>query len=221
MTTNRSSASSVTPKRPLSQVAGKTRRAQWVCNWRDNPIGNGGLFNVANYDGYDRAAYDREFAAEKAWFDATRAERETSDRSIWVFIFNMDIIMQKNNILELPRGVVPELPLNDLNLIRVPKLVEKRYFEGRVKYLWMLMSLKTGNPLIAETKEYGLMMLAFEFEDDALRFALNLENDDRGRAQPMKVPFEDIEKECHETGKLIGLIAPSFVQPSHFGGDLN
>lgn len=156
----------------------------------------------------------------KEKFESTQEEREAEPMSKWVLIYNMDAIMHNNNILDSPPGTCPNLPLDNLCVLRVDKLSEARYFTGRIDHLWMPMSLETGNPIIAEIKDHGLVMLAYESLDDANRLTLAIENDLSAKVTAQEVPMKLIEKECDETGKLIGLVVPSFVTPAHFGGKL-
>jgi Protein of unknown function (DUF3110) len=174
--------------------------------------------NVCNYDGYDREAVLAAFELRKAEFEAAMAARENdSMMSDWAIIFNTDAIMWKNNLMEVSMQTGLELDLDQVRIIRVAEAAALTCLDNAVERLWVLRCYDGQAVLSCRHKEESTYVFAWEKEEDAKRFAINLEEDGRGKATPELMPLVELKGLCKKQKSVIGFVAPSFVQPSHFG----
>jgi hypothetical protein len=177
------------------------------------------LLNICNYDGYDRQAALASFEKEKAEFQAAVAARGTENKlSVWAIIFNTDALMCDNNLMEYSVQSGTDLELNQVRIVRVVESVARLCLENVVDSLWVLRFHGGQAILSCGDGERETFFFAWEKEEDARRFALNLAEDGRGRTNPELMRIVDLKDSCIRQNALIGFVAPSFVQPSHFPG---
>jgi hypothetical protein len=173
--------------------------------------------NVCNYDGYDREAALASFEKEKVEFQAAVAARKKENiMSVWAIVFNTDALMWNNNLMELSMQTGMDLDLNRVRIVRVVESVARMCLEKAVDSLWVLRCHGGQAVLSFRHGELDSYLFAWEKEEDARRFALNLAEDGRGKATPELMHLVDLKQLCIEHNALIGFVAPSFVQPSHF-----
>jgi hypothetical protein len=185
-----------------------------------HPWGNGGLENVANLEGYDAEKQIASFAEEKAAFAAWQAS-QVDDEGVWAVVYNADMIMWDNNLIEANMKDGLKLQLDGLRAFRVVELiVQQQCFEEKVDALWVL-ECTDGGLLSVTAKSVGRMIFSYEKKDDAERFAMTMAADDRGDVKVKSLPLQLLKDVCKAQGALIGLIAPSFVQPHHFSGNVS
>jgi hypothetical protein len=174
--------------------------------------------NVCNYDGYDREAVLAAFELRKAEFEAANAARESDEMmSAWAIIFNTDALMWKNNLMEVSMQTGLELDLDRVRIVRVAEAAALICLDNAVEHLWVLRCYDGQAVLSCRHEEQTTYIFAWEKEEDAKRFAINLEEDGRGKATPELMPLGELKGLCQRQKSLIGFVAPSFVQPSHFG----
>jgi Protein of unknown function (DUF3110) len=182
-----------------------------------HPWGNGGLNNVADYEGFEAARELASFADEKAAFAAYKAARGNDD-GLWAVLYNADMIMWDNNLVEANVKYGLNLNLDGLRAFRiVEEVVRQQCFEEKVDKLWVLRC-EDGGLLSSTVSGVGVLLLSYEKKDDADRFAMQMDADGRGLVTVESMPLPALKDVCKAREMLIGLVAPSFVQPSHFGG---
>jgi hypothetical protein len=196
-------------------------RPRWTCETKAHPWGNGGLNNVANWDGYKREDTIAELAELRAEFEKGAATREASHRSMWALIFNTDLIQWHNNLLDASYRFGLPVNLNSARVVKVVEEIARTAFDGPVDALWTLRrgDVEPGSDMqlvSASSKAFGKMLITFEKQDDAVRFAANMTGDGRGNIVAERLPIEEIKACCSANDMLIGFIPPCFVQPSHF-----
>lgn len=197
-------------------------RARWVCETKSHPWGNGGLDNVANFEGYDSEQAQRDLARVKKEFEERIAEVDAQQESMWAIIFNTDIIQWDNNLLNAAMEFGLNVQLENAKVICVTERVARTMFEGHIDEMYVLRRSDTSSGgdqpefLSGVAGDTHDLLIAFQTADDASRFAANLEAEDRGLVAAEALSMNQIRAICIQRGLTIGFVAPSFVQPSHF-----
>jgi hypothetical protein len=194
------------------------RPARWTCREPPHPYGNGGLNNVANWEGYSREAAIAEGKRLQEEYDRDLVEHEAAHKSMWTMIFNTDLIQWNNNLAKCAMEFGLDMTFDGARVVSISETIAQTLVEGTMDKLWVLRGDDGQSPyfITAYEKTCGPLLLTWEHEDDARRFCNNLSEDGVGDAAPILLPLPDIKLECAERSMRIGFITPSFVQPSHF-----
>lgn len=180
---------------------------------------------MANWEGYDREAEVARFAKVKEQFHAGAEERARRERSLWAIIYNVDLIQWRNNLMNAAAEFGLDLRMDEVKVLQLSEPVVEQMFDGQLETVWTLE--KSGVEAGAETETrgfvtagnegFGRMLLLFQYEEDAARFAMNMTADGRGNVVASELPMPEVKEACVDQGVRIGFVTRSFIQPSHFG----
>lgn len=232
------------PRWPSASRAQRVCRAsspRWLCaaspeqpvnplELSHHPYGNGGLNNVCDSTGYSREAALAQAAEDDAEYEAYKASIPAEARSMWTVIYNTDLIQWDGNLLDLALEKGLDLRADGARVVSLSEEIARTLTEGSLDSLWVLdaseaartaggdVELSARDLIVAHQDAAGKLLFAWEQQDDAVRFAQNLEQDGRTAAAPTPVllPLADIKAACAERSMRIGFMTPSFINPSHF-----
>lgn len=168
---------------------------------------------MADFSGYDEAAAKASMAEERRRFEETPKERGPS---LWALVMSADIIQWDNNLFKTSREEGLQFELDGVAVVRVSERTAFRAFDSRVAALWTVSLAADEALVIADDAGTARLLLAFEREDEAVRFASLLAADGTP-ATPANTPISAIKQMCAAGDALIGLVpAGTLVTPGQF-----